>query len=1369
MQVKAQIIGSDSVCVGYAAAYKIMPVPGTVSYLWTVPAGTLINYGQNTDSIYVLFGTTSGAVTVKPLDISGNGITYVKNVFLRPRPNTLGLVSPSKLVCAKSPITLSGSGASSYTWNNGISNGVPFAAPASSTEGLLSFQSHFFTLNNPQSIVSGDVDGDGKRDVIVGNYSNSSISIFRNKYGSTSVPIVDTFFDPKVTFTTGNGPQGIAIADFDGDGKNDIVVLNYSSNTVSVLRNIGLAGSLSLAAKVDFATGVSPLNVVVTDVDGDGKKDIVTVNQTGNSVSVLRNTSVSGFITTSSFAVKVDFAVGNAPYDIATGDMNNDGKEDIIVTNSNSNTVSILQNNSVSGTINSSSFTSKADFATGTYPYNIAVADIDRDNRKDIVTTNLFVNTFSVLKNIHISGAISTGSLQAKVDFNTNNYPTSLLVDDIDGDNKNDIAITSDAGIIKVHRNAGLLNSINANSFLDSLTYSIPTGAYELTAGDLDNDGIKELLITNINNNIFQVYKANFKTYTVTGTDVYGCVSNDIVSIVLKKIPTVVIVSANDTLCNGAATTLSVSGANSYVWSPSTGLNNTTGASVFAKPNISTLYTVTGTLINGCSGKDSILITIFQKPVIIITSSVNTPICAYSPVTLTASGASSYSWYNGISNGVAFNPSITTNYIVMGTDSNGCSNIDSIRIFVRPLPSVGIQFSPSDSVCMGSPLVLSGTGANTYTWSNGVSNGVAFVPPNPGVYTVSGTDSNGCTNIKSAIIYLKPLPAVKVNVTPGNIICAGQSIYLNATGATKYKWDSGVVSGISIIPALTKTYKVIGTDTVIGCSNNDSVTVTVNQLPVVGANAFPADSICKGSSVTLTGTGAKTYTWNKSVNNGVGFSPLLTDTYMLTGTDSNGCSNSYNQMVKVNSLPVISAVVMPDSVVCKGTSIVLNGIGTHKYSWSDNVINGEPFVIKQTKQFTVIGTDTTTGCTNMINKSVIVKIAPISIIANPSGTVCIGDSVTLTAQGANTFTWDKGVVNGKAFIVSGSNQYKLVGSDNISGCTDTIIQTVNTFLPAVLSVEAVPADKVCSGTFVKLIGSGAHLYTWSDGIINNRYFMINSAHTYTLTGVDSNNCKSTITKTINALPKPIITINVVPSAIVCAGTLVKLIGVGAKTYTWNGGISNDTYFLPVGVANYTVTGTDSNGCTNTATQTVTANAAPAILTQPSGVSATEGSNAKFSLVVSGSGVLYQWQIKTGAGFINLSNNAKYLGVTSNELTISNVSMSQNNEMYRCYISSNSCTDTSNYAYLSVSKIGMQELSSNAYIRVYPNPTSGKLILKQFSKEPLKYTIHDEFGRTILMDETSQGETTIDLSHLAAGVYFMYTNMNAKEPFKLVKY
>ncbi|MES2381448.1 MAG: FG-GAP-like repeat-containing protein [Bacteroidota bacterium] len=1369
--MKAQIAGSDSVCIGYAAAYKMTPVPGTVSYLWTVPAGTFISYGQNTDSIYVIFGTTSGAVTVKPLDISGNGTTYVKNVFLRPKPNVRGVISPGDYVCAKSPITLTGTGANAYTWNNGVINGVSFPAPLTDNDDLMAFQSHFFTLNNPQSITSGDLDGDGKRDVIVGSYSTNTISVFRNKYGSTLVPIVDSFLEAKVNFTTGNGPQGIEIADMDGDTKNDIVVLNYLGNTVSVFRNMGLAGAIntaSFATKVDFATGTNPLNLVIRDVDGDGRKDIITVNQGGNTVSVLRNTGVGGIIS-SSFSTRVDFAVGALPFDIAMTDMNDDGKEDIIVTNSTSNTISILQNNSTSGAINSSSFASKVDFVTGNYPYNIAVADIDRDNKKDVVITNLFVNTISVFKNIHTTGTLTTSSLQAKVDFNTNAYPSSLLVEDIDGDEKNDIAVSSDVGLIKIHRNAGLKNVINANSFLDTLTYPIGTGSFELTSGDLDNDGIKELLITNINNNIFKVFKSVYKAYKVTGTDTYGCTDTDVVSVRLKRTPVVKDSTELETICKGSSTLLKAKGADTYVWSPAFGLNSTNGANVIASPTFDTTYIVTGSYTNGCSSKDSVRIKVKPLPVITITASAMA-VCALTPLTLTASGANAYIWVTGNTNGVPFNPSSSGTYTVVGVDTNGCRKSENIYITVYKKPVLSVSFFPSDSVCKGSPVVLSGAGASTYTWDAGVSNGLPFIPVSVfGSYTVTGTDTNGCTNTKSVVVFVKPLPLVEANVTPGNVICAGQSIYLNATGATKYTWDSGVVSGTAIIPAFTQKYKVIGTDTISGCSNTDSVTVTVNQLPIVGASTFPADSICKGTSVTLTGTGAKTYTWNKNVNNGVSFSPLLTDTYTVTGTDSNGCSNSYNQTVKVNSLPVISAVVAPDSIVCKGSSIVLNGVGTHKYSWSDNVINGEPFVVKQTKQFTVIGTDTTTGCTNMVNKLVTVKIAPLSIIANPAGTVCIGDSVTLTAQGANTFTWDKGVINGKAFIVTATNQYKLVGTDNVSGCTDTLIQTVNTFVPAVLSVEQVPADKVCSGTFVKLIGSGAHLYTWSDDIINDHYFAINNAHTYTLTAVDFNNCKSTITKTINVLPKPTITINVVPSAVVCAGTLVKLSGVGAKTYTWNGGITNNTYFLPVGNTQYTITGTDSNGCTNTANQTVKANAAPAILTQPTGVSASEGSNAKFSLVVSGSSVLYQWQIKTGNNYINLSNNAKYAGVNSNELTITNVSLTQNNEMYRCYINSNSCADTSNYAYLSVSKMGTQELLSNAYISVYPNPTSGKIVLKHFSKEPLKYTIHDELGRTILTDEASQEETAIDLSHLAAGVYFMYTDMNTKEPFKLVKY
>src|ERR1019366_823085 len=135
----------------------------------------------------------------------------------------------------------------------------------------------------------GDIDGDGKPDLAIANWNSNSVSVFRNTSTSGTVS-----FAAKVDFTTGGNPESVSIGDIDGDGKPDLVLANNASSTVSVLRNTSTSGTVSFAAKVDFATGASPHSVSIGDIDGDGKSDLAVANSSSNTVSVFRNTSTSG-------------------------------------------------------------------------------------------------------------------------------------------------------------------------------------------------------------------------------------------------------------------------------------------------------------------------------------------------------------------------------------------------------------------------------------------------------------------------------------------------------------------------------------------------------------------------------------------------------------------------------------------------------------------------------------------------------------------------------------------------------------------------------------------------------------------------------------------------------------------------------------------------------------------------------------------------------------------------------------------------------------------------------------------------------------------------------------------------------------------
>ncbi|MCB9256855.1 MAG: hypothetical protein H6579_06985 [Chitinophagales bacterium] len=406
-----------------------------------------------------------------------------------------------------------------------------------------------------------------------------------------------------------------------------------------------------------------------------------------------------------------------------------------------------------------------------------------------------------------------------------------------------------------------------------------------------------------------------------------GCNISDSAVIQVYTDPLVQAFANTNNICNGGTAFLYGQGAAFYTWN-----NGVVDSIPFTPPAGITDYILTGSTVDGCIAYDTVQLVV--NPVLGIVANPGPIPCLGDSISLNASGAFTYVWNNGVTDGQNFVPPLgTTTYVLTGTDVNGCVAQDSIDITVNPLPSV-VANTSDNNVCIGTSIVLSGSGAVSYTWNNGVTDGQSFVPPvGTTTYVVTGTDANGCVNYDSIDIVVNDLPVVVANTSDNNV-CIGTNIVLSGSGAAAYTWNNGVIDGQSFVPPVgTATYIVTGTDA-NGCIYQDSIDIVVNPLPVVVANTSD-NNVCIGTSIVLSGSGAVSYTWNNGVTDGQSFSPPVgTTTYVVTGTDANGCVAQDSIDVTVNPLPSVLANTS-DNNVCIGTSIPLSGSGALTYTWNN--------------------------------------------------------------------------------------------------------------------------------------------------------------------------------------------------------------------------------------------------------------------------------------------------------------------------------------------------------------------------------------------------------------------------------------------------
>jgi hypothetical protein len=268
-----------------------------------------------------------------------------------------------------------------------------------------------------------------------------------------------------------------------------------------------------------------------------------------------------------------------------------------------------------------------------------------------------------------------------------------------------------------------------------------------------------------------------------------------------------------------------------YSWAPASSLNSSSISQPNASPTTTTTYTEYVTDLCGTSTSSTVTVTVNNLPNVTAGANPGTSICTGSSVTLNGGGAVSYNWSNSVTDNVAFTPSATTTYTVTGTDANGCSNTNTITVTVNPLPAVGGNASPSSTLCEGSMLTLSGTGASTYSWSGGVTDNVPFTALNSGTYTVTGTDANGCSNTGTVSITVNQLPVVAYVESQSNVCINWAPITLTPGSPANGTYSGTAVSGNTFDPATagSGTFDVIYSFTDLnGCTNADTSQITVD-------------------------------------------------------------------------------------------------------------------------------------------------------------------------------------------------------------------------------------------------------------------------------------------------------------------------------------------------------------------------------------------------------------------------------------------------------------------------------------------------------------------------------------------------------------
>ena len=876
---------------------------------------------------------------------------------------------------------------------------------------------------------------------------------------------------------------------------------------------------------------------------------------------------------------------------------------------------------------------------------------------------NAIKNSRSIIAD-HISDGAVALAPDGRIYLNNYNVATLSVINNPNGSaaqcdfQKSSVSLTSKCTF-------GLPNYMD--SYQDNSNYAVicPGGSIQIGVQPVDNYtyswspaiGLDDPTIANPNAAPLQT-----TLYTLTITDPSGAKEYrrymvQVYRVKAKALPV-------PPICPGSSVQLSASGGETYVWSPTKGLDTATKANPIATPKTTTRYKVVVT-DRGCV--DSAYVDVVVKPPIDVIAGPDKTICTTGSVIIggTAKVNETYLWTPAeglsdisVSNPVA-SPKKTMDYILKVT-TDDCTAYDTVTVTVNNI-TVGV--SKDITLCMGKSTRLWASGGSAYSWSptDSMDNPAS---PNPIVSPIATTrykviiSEGEC--IDSGYVTVKVIPSVKANAGEDKIInCAGESIQIGAPAEAKTTYLWSPAKGLDDVkkadpiakPLVTTKYRLIVSNG--NCPDTAFVTVKVNQNS--NAKAGVDKTVCPGSSTKIGGPPQQgnTYSWapatdldDASTSNPVCALKSGTRQYILTVVNSNGCISYDTVMVTVGNIVAKSS---SDTAVCNGSAIQLSASGGSEYEWfpteglDDPKIPNPVAAPNKTTRYKVRVSSGT--CVDSAFTQITVLPSPIAN-AGADKFFCNGGILQLgeLPQAGYTYSWqptaglDDPTKSNPNLTPELTSQYVLTVT-NTTGCssTDTVLISVGN-----ITAHVTGDTSVCLGSSVQLSASGGNTYEWSpvEGLDNPNIptplCTPQSPIRYKVL-VSSGDCRDSAFVTVGIAPFK--KADAGKDTTICQGTSVRLSASGGNNYKWlpTTGLDNpnsaNPLCTPISTTRYTVI-VSSGSCVDTAFVIVSVTPSPVA---DAGDDKTICSGEQTKLGVPGiAGNTYSWEPQTGLSTPNSS-------------------------------------------------------------------------------------------------------------------------------------